>query len=826
MNLILRFFITVLVILLCPQQIFATHFQGAEISYTCLGGCTYRITITEYWDCSGIINNPVSPSGGLFFRPLSSCSAVTPAALGAWTLVSDTEVTPLDTAATPGGTYCSGNPNPAILGVRQLVFSRDYDFCSVTCPVQIAVESCCRNDLVVNLANPSLSGYEIHTNLWNTDSCNSAPQWLDPAYMIIPAGQPARVSMAAFDPDGDSLAYSLDTLFAGGGIPASYAPGYSFAQPLGSPALLSIDSQTGDLLLPFGPNAIGTYAIGVAVKEYRDGILIGHYSRDLTMLVLPGVGGTDDNPAIAPFGGSFPTPAAGSYVDSFTIKTVPGAPLEIAIQALDIQPGDSVSMSWSNNLPGATFTDQSTGLITDTVVGINPVTLLSWTPTTTGRFAFNIKLEDTTRYALSLADYSFVIAVESCDLTVDAGADTVLLCAGDSALLVASALGGLPTYTYTWSNGISAPSHIVNIPGTYFVEVSDSFGCSATDTVVVMYAPACVWPGDADNDGLANNNDLLAIGLAYGSTGPLRPNTSLNWQGQIGSPWADTLPGGINMVFSDTDGNGLVNDDDTLAINLNYGLSHNKGDISEGSVGDPALFFQPSSDSIPAGDTLVIQVMLGVDTLPASNIYGLAFTIGYDPTLVDSGSVHVQYGGWLGTSGNDLLGLQYDRPLDGQVEVALTRKDLVNRSGFGTIATCSIVMIDDIAGKSALAEELVLTISQVRVIGADGAEIPVSTRTASVIVYDPEGTTSVDSELNAGLRIFPNPAKETVFLESETAQNWEVSLLTLAGQTVRQVKASHVTSLQLPVGELPAGLYLLRVRNEEGAQVVRKLEIR
>ena len=38
---------------LFPKKAFATHMAGADISYTCLGGNSYRVELTFYRDCSG-----------------------------------------------------------------------------------------------------------------------------------------------------------------------------------------------------------------------------------------------------------------------------------------------------------------------------------------------------------------------------------------------------------------------------------------------------------------------------------------------------------------------------------------------------------------------------------------------------------------------------------------------------------------------------------------------------------------------------------------------------------------------------------------------------
>jgi hypothetical protein len=53
------------------------------------------------------------------------------------------------------------------------------------------------------------------------------------------------------------------------------------------------------------------------------------------------------------------------------------------------------------------------------------------------------------------------------------------LCAGDSAILTPSCLGGTPPYLYSWSNGSSTSSIKVVAPGNYSLKVTDSNGCTS-----------------------------------------------------------------------------------------------------------------------------------------------------------------------------------------------------------------------------------------------------------------------------------------------------------------------------------------------------------
>lgn len=808
-----------LMFFLFSPQSQASHFQGGDISYSCLSGCNYRITLTRYFECPGVTTPPPIPTSNFNFSAVGICTPVNPTPLTGWVFVSEEEVTPLAPNVMLGGTTCSGMPGAAIAGVVKVVYYMDYDFCSTTCPVEVSLQECCRDGDLVNIVNPNTVPYEILTEILEPTVCNQSPEWLDPSYTILDDGIPARISMAAYDADGDSLVYGIDTLF----VPYDYSAGYYSSQPFGPTAIPTINSQTGDLFIPNSVN-LGNYAVGVSVKEYRDGVHLGTYFRDFTVSTVSGISGFADNPYLEPYGPPSPNPIGATYVDSFIIQGFTGSPISLPLQGLAPGGGgDTITMTWSQNLPGATFTDVATGLITDTLIGSSPTAMLNWTPTKTGQFAFNIKLRHSVQYSVGLADHSFVIMVDTCDLMVDIGFDSLSVCPNDTAYLTATVTGGASPYVYTWSNGETTPNISTTTPGTYIVWVMDNSGCTSSDTIIVDFDLPCVWPGDADNDGIADVNDLLALGLTYGNTGAMRPSASLAWISQPATAWNDTLPSGVNSVFCDTDGSGLVDADDTLAISQNYGLTHSKRDGIAGGPGDPLLVVEPSMDSVIVGSQVTMAIVFGMDTLPATDVYGLAFTIQYDASLVDSASANIEYNGWLGTYSSSLLGIQKDHFNDGEIDVALTRTDKMSMTGYGAIAHFSIVMIDDIAGKNNLSEILKLDITNVRAIGADGVEIPVNTQSSEIVVVE-ETSTGIAQGLGTKLNVYPQPAQDQVFIELETSQGWEATLYTLSGQAIQTISTQNLSKLQLSLAGLPSGLYLLRVKNDLG-QAVRKLEV-
>ncbi|NCQ10905.1 MAG: T9SS type A sorting domain-containing protein, partial [Bacteroidetes bacterium] len=75
-----------------------------------------------------------------------------------------------------------------------------------------------------------------------------------------------------------------------------------------------------------------------------------------------------------------------------------------------------------------------------------------------------------------------------------------------------------------------------------------------------------VWPGDTDNSGSVDEQDVLALAYYWGETGNVRKNASLTWAAQQLYAWENE-----QATYSDTDGQGSVNQNDLRAIIANYG---------------------------------------------------------------------------------------------------------------------------------------------------------------------------------------------------------------------------------------------------------------
>lgn len=459
-----------------------------------------------------------------------------------------------------------------------------------------------------------------------------------------------------------------------------------------------------------------------------------------------------------------------------------------------------------------------------------PVGTISTHLWSTGETTPSININTTGTYHLyttdtfGCADHDSITVSFVTPAVTNAGGDT-LICDGGSAYLAAT--GGT---SYSWAPAAGLSSTTVATPVasptdavTYTVTIADANGCITTHNVLVDVDSTCVWPGDANFDGIANNDDVLSIGLVYGQNGLVRPNASLVWEGQPVQSDVTGFPNWDINKHADCNGDGTIDNLDTNAITLNYGLTHLKWDEAGRMFIDPSLYFV-LPDSVAAGQVAEIPIMLGRSALPVDSAYGIIFSINYDNTIVaDSPVVLNTTGSWLGTSGADLLAYKHNLYQSSRTDYALTRINGISRAGFGQIGVVSMTMKDDISGKTYLAVDMDLSFSNVKLIDARGNVIPIASEDGVLRVYDPTTSTESLQLLASELRMYPNPSTGVLNIALPGQIMEAVKIVNMLGAEVFSMEASN-EQLQMDLNQLDAGTYFLQVE-VKGAWLTRKLII-
>jgi hypothetical protein len=341
---------------------------------------------------------------------------------------------------------------------------------------------------------------------------------------------------------------------------------------------------------------------------------------------------------------------------------------------------------------------------------------------------------------------------------------------------------------------------------------------------MVSFGQDCVFPGDANYDGLVDNNDLLAIGLAYDSIGPVRANQSLVWAPNYADDWSDTTTWNINRKHADCNGNGVVNANDTVAIMQNWGSTHSKTNERKAyRAFIPALQVVLSPNQALNGDTVEASLQLGDINISASNVYGIAFTFNYTNIVVDSTKTSIEFGpSWLGTA-IDKISIAKDFPLQGEIKAAITRIDHTNRSGFGEIGKVKLVInTDNIDGKMYATFPFEAYITSLVATDADGLPLELNEGADTTeINYEPTAITTVAEIVD--FSVYPNPANQTLVVSCEKNSAGDFKLISPLGEIIQEW--NNVKGLKMNVSNLPTGMYCIDGHFANGQQIKKRVVI-
>ena len=293
--------------------------------------------------------------------------------------------------------------------------------------------------------------------------------------------------------------------------------------------------------------------------------------------------------------------------------------------------------------------------------------------------------------------------------------------------------------------------------------------CNVTD---------CVWPGDANGNGQANNYDLLNIGLGFGISGPGRPffpDTSdhIAWLPNYGQNWLESA-GPVNYKHLDCDGDGFIDEMDAEAIEHNYTPDFGFTSFPVENAPPVYLEFEEAEVYITNGSASYLQLnaslYVGSSAEPVSGLHGMALYLNYPDGLTAPYSVSVDYenNSFFGNASN-VLNIGHDL-LDynlGRYDLAFSRKNDDGATGFGKVASVSfIVSADIIEGRAGTDTPFTISLGGILLIGPDGNSMEYSSRDdATVRIINTITANGKEEKEPAGLKVFPNPASTTLFLQ-------------------------------------------------------------
>jgi fibronectin type 3 domain-containing protein len=332
--------------------------------------------------------------------------------------------------------------------------------------------------------------------------------------------------------------------------------------------------------------------------------------------------------------------------------------------------------------------------------------------------------------------------------------------------------------------------------------IDNAFAGSAFAPEQTFVLGDTVWPGDANNNRLVNQADVLPIGLYFNKTGPKRDNTSMIWKGQVALPWSPEA-----ATYADANGDGLINQADVLPIGLNWGKTRSQAPLASGENASRFGAATPNLKTIITGDTNPGKTFwLEIHADSVTNLFGISFELLYAPRT----NVHLDSmlaGNWLGS---DLVFFAFVDSAAGKINLAVTRKSgQGGRDGSGMVARIKMRM------SSAAVVGQVTTLNLQDVVANDPAGNPIrfNVINGSIVTSVASRPQAYVPQRFALYPNVPNPFNPSTTIQYDLPQAVEARLeiFDILGRRVRTLVHQHQ----------PAGHYAViwDARDDRGAQV-------
>lgn len=336
----------------------------------------------------------------------------------------------------------------------------------------------------------------------------------------------------------------------------------------------------------------------------------------------------------------------------------------------------------------------------------------------------------------------------------------------------------------------------------------------------------CVYKGDNNNDGVVNLKDALGLAVNIGEAGIERTNDfDLIWTGQESTDWGYSQRNQlVDLKAADADGNGFIEFEDILEFENFYGQVHNFVPNNVGNLSNTAISFIPQSTDLDSGDLLVIDIYAGNTANPVLDMLGLSFSFNIDPDVMDSSSVSFVMSDSNFLEGNSPLYEFVTVPIDGKVDIAVSKLNKLGASGFGLIGTLSFIVEDEIDGLKDIQQfgyrPVPFEIKDIVSVDQFGTLLnhPNFKSEVNVAVQYPDFTRE---QLISDLSIYPNPFADQLAVQSQKTRIERIELFDNIGRLIlnRSLSSKYET---LELSTIQEGSYLLRITTDKGV-LTRKL---
>lgn len=379
-------------------------------------------------------------------------------------------------------------------------------------------------------------------------------------------------------------------------------------------------------------------------------------------------------------------------------------------------------------------------------------------------------------------------------------------------------------FTYSSSN-TSSPC----VLGTQ-AEVMVSNVLSEGHETELCYYMDCVRPGDANQDGIVQMLDVVSVYLNTGLDGMFRPMANTSFEEQFAPSWDSESYYGVDYKHLDSDGNGVVLEEDIDVIFDNYAMSSGITNVNYEELEGFSIVIDFEKDEVEIEDSyngenflLPFSIAIEGDSYnQLTDVVAVNFEVTFSETdFIDSSTITLKQ--------NDPAFFIDDEEIPNRVfksdlsanqtmDFALASLAPGGKNGLGQFGHVEFIIISDIIGGRAEVEiPFNIRIKNFLLHKSDGSiwSIPTEQTTDDLIFINTTSTSAPSKLADAStLLISPNPAQEEILLSWDAVMDSDTGLLEISDVNGKQWLSKLVagSSDKLNVSELPTGVYVLTLQ--------------
>lgn len=391
--------------------------------------------------------------------------------------------------------------------------------------------------------------------------------------------------------------------------------------------------------------------------------------------------------------------------------------------------------------------------------------------------------------------------MEAKELTLAIGTHIDRTASGNNLTSVNTMYADLPLLHTFYNNGYQLPAVVV-----------DTFTCRGN----------CVYPGDANIDGVVNNWDYLYPATSYGVSGAPRTNQLNLFVPTQANDWTTSLANNLNTKYLDCDGNGVINGQDMNVITNNYGSKRTCTTAQPPNLPNVQFYMVDylgnRIDTADFFNTSAIKRSLTLRCdIPNNDFYGIAFTVELDDSVFTGSTIaslktpKLNYGTYksLVKSYQSSYGLGYYK-----WEVVMTPTDGINTGSNGNLM--KLYFDVNTSNYAYGTQPAHIRFKNVRIIKNDGTILS-NYGMQNQTVHLRRGFVATDEQRSTLQKssVYPNPASDNLTIDLGDATEANLRLYDIAGKLITQ-KNITISQSTLDVSPLSAGIYLIELSNEFG----------